>query len=106
MAFEELCQRCGRCCSAKVIIDGQVHYTPFFCRYLDTKTRLCAIYDRRHETNPDCLSLEEGILMGVFPADCPYVRNLPQYRPPVEQHTDVTSLFELLKLAAEGRESD
>jgi len=105
MAFENVCRRCGRCCRAKVIIGDEVHYTPFFCRYLDVKTRLCTIYDRRHEINADCLSLEEGILLGVFPRDCPYVRGLPRYQPPHEEHTNVDSLFELLKMAEEGRGS-
>ncbi len=32
--------------------------------------------------NPECISVEEGIRLGVFPADCPYVRDLPDYVPP------------------------
>ena len=97
MAFEEVCRRCGRCCASKVLIGEEVHYTPFSCRYLDMKTHLCTVYDRRHEINPECLSLEEGILLGVFPADCPYVQDRPHYRPPREEHTSVRSLFALLK---------
>ena len=77
-----LCERCGRCCYAKVIIDGEVVYTPFPCPYLDEDTRLCAIYERRHELNPHCLTVEMGIRLGVFPADCPYVRDIPDYTPP------------------------
>jgi len=103
MAFEERCRRCGRCCVAKVIIGGEVHFTPFFCRHLDLKTQLCAIYDRRHELNPDCLSVEEGLLLGVFPADCPYVAGYPHYRPPHEEYTEVSSLFDLLREVDEDR---
>lgn len=86
-----------------MIIGDEVHYTPFSCRHLDLKTRLCTIYDRRHQVNPECLSLEEGILLGVFPADCPYVEGYPGYRPPHEEHTEVRALFDLLRQAQEGR---
>ena len=103
MAFEERCRRCGRCCVSKVIIGGEVHFTPFFCRHLDMKTQLCTIYDHRHELNPDCLSVEEGILLGVFPADCPYVARYPHYRPPHEEYTEVRSLFDLLREVDEDR---
>jgi len=99
MAFEEVCERCGRCCAAKVIIHGEVHYTPFSCRHQDSRTRACTVYDRRHEVNSDCLSLEEGILLGVFPADCPYVRDIPDYEAPRVEHTSMDSFFDLLKLA-------
>jgi uncharacterized cysteine cluster protein YcgN (CxxCxxCC family) len=81
-AKPDLCLRCGRCCYAKLIIDGEVVYTPFPCPHLDAATRLCAVYERRREANPDCISLEEGIRLGVFPGDCPYVRDLPDYVPP------------------------
>jgi len=85
---EDLCRKCGRCCYAKVIIEGdspsdtEVVYLPFPCRYLDETTRLCTVYENRHEANPNCLSVEEGIRLGVFPADCPYVAHFPGYKPP------------------------
>ena len=82
MADPRLCERCGRCCYSKLTIDGEVVYTPFPCPHLDEESRLCAIYERRHELNPQCLTVEMGIRLGVFPADCPYVRGLPDYVPP------------------------
>ncbi len=82
---EEFCRRCGRCCYAKVIAEGEVYYTDLPCPYLDAVTRLCTVYENRHQVNSDCLTVEEGIAMGVFPADCPYVKDLTGYRPP---HTD------------------
>ena len=82
MADPSLCEKCGRCCYSKLIIDGEVVYTPFPCPYLDEKTRLCTVYERRHELNPQCLTVEVGIRLGVFPPDCPYVRDLPDYVPP------------------------
>jgi len=82
MADPALCMKCGRCCYAKLILGGEVVYTPFPCPYLDEETRLCTIYERRRELNPHCLPVEMGIRLGVFPPDCPYVRDLPDYVPP------------------------
>ena len=82
MADPNLCEKCGRCCYSKLIIDGEVVYTPFPCPHLDEDSRLCTIYQRRHELNPQCLSVEVGIRLGVLPADCPYVRDLPDYVAP------------------------
>jgi len=83
----DLCRRCGRCCYAKIVVDSEIVYTPYPCRYLDRQTRLCTVYDRRFEVNPDCLSVEQGIRLRVFPADCPYVQGLKNYRPPREHWT-------------------
>ena len=71
-----------------MIVDDEVGYLPIFCRYFDQAKRLCTIYDRRHELNPRCLTVEEGIEIGVFPADCPYVRDRKGYRPPRETPTE------------------
>ena len=85
---EDTCERCGRCCYQKLWIEDRIYYTPFPCEYLDIETRLCAVYRKRHQVNPQCLDIEEGIRLGVFPADCPYVRDLPDYVPPVEDVID------------------
>jgi uncharacterized cysteine cluster protein YcgN (CxxCxxCC family) len=84
MADDSLCRRCGRCCYKKLDIGGVVYMTPFPCDFLDEKTRLCTVYERRHEVNPACLGVEEGIRRHAFPADCPYVKGLKGYVPPVE----------------------
>ncbi|MHC5057383.1 MAG: CxxCxxCC domain-containing protein [Planctomycetota bacterium] len=83
-AHEAVCRRCGRCCYAKLLVGDQVIYTDTPCAHLDLETRLCRVYGRRHEANPDCLSVDEGVRRGVFPADCPYVAGTPGYRAPVE----------------------
>ena len=82
MADPSLCEKCGRCCYAKLILDGEVVYTPFPCPHFDEDTRLCTVYGRRREANPHCLTVEMGIRLGVFPPDCPYVRDIPDYKPP------------------------
>jgi uncharacterized protein len=88
VADPNLCERCGRCCCQKMIIDDEIVYLPIFCRYFDKETRLCTIYDQRYEANPRCLTVEEGIEIGVFPAGCPYVRDRKGYRPPREVSTE------------------
>jgi len=76
------CKKCGRCCYYKIIVDGVVVYTPYPCEYLDVETRLCTIYDRRHEIHPLCATAEDGIKREIFPGDCPLVADIPGYRPP------------------------
>lgn len=83
MADPARCRRCGRCCFAKLIIRDRIVYTPYPCRHLDIDTRLCTVYEKRHEVNPECLTVERGIQLGVFPPDCPYVSDLPGYIPPI-----------------------
>ncbi|MFW6107769.1 MAG: YcgN family cysteine cluster protein [bacterium] len=82
MADPNLCERCGRCCHLKMILDAEVVYLPFYCEYYDPETKECTVYERRFEVNPHCLTVAEGIELGVFPADCPYVRDHPGYTPP------------------------
>lgn len=95
---ESVCRKCGRCCYAKLIVDGEVVYTPFPCKYLDLETNLCKVYERRHEVNPECLTVEQGIEMGIFPADCPYVKDIPGYKPPRMKLTEA----ELRELGIDG----
>ncbi|MFH0911949.1 MAG: hypothetical protein V1918_10655 [Planctomycetota bacterium] len=64
-------------------IGDEVIQTRIPCVYLDTRTKLCTIYGERRVKNPRCLTVEGGILARAFPADCPYVRGLAGYRPPL-----------------------
>ena len=77
-----LCKKCGRCCWAKAILGDKIYYTDIPCPHLDLETNLCSVYKERFKVNPDCLSIEDGIRLGVFPADCPYVADISDYRPP------------------------
>jgi len=85
---EALCRRCGRCCYEKIVVGGHVFTTRTPCPYLDTASNLCRVYARRHEVNPRCLTVEQGIAWGVFPADCPYVKDLEDYLPAEEGWLD------------------
>ncbi len=87
-AHEALCRRCGRCCYEKYVVEERVFTTRTPCPHLDTRTRRCTVYDRRTEVNPRCVTVEEGIRLGVFPADCPYVQGVAGYVPSEEGWLD------------------
>lgn len=73
-AWEDICQRCGRCCYEKLEYQGKVVYTATPCPHLDIETRLCRIYSERLSLYPDCTQLTpELVRAGILPADCPYV---------------------------------
>jgi len=81
--WEQRCERCGRCCYEKDFYRGEVYYTTEPCEYLDLATRQCKVYARRHERRPGCAPLSpEVLVMGVLPHDCPYVRELKDYKAP------------------------
>ena len=74
-AWENICDRCGRCCFEKYEYRGKIFYTDTPCQYLDTKTNLCRIYSQRAEIYPDCAQLTpELVRAGILPDDCPYVK--------------------------------
>ena len=83
---EKLCNNCGKCCYKKIRVGRIVYITPFPCEFLDTGANLCTIYDRRHELNPLCLDVYDGMTVNAFPSDCPYVpEHAPKnYKPAVE----------------------
>jgi len=96
---EALCRRCGRCCYEKLIVDGHVFTTRTPCLYLDVATNFCNVYERRLAINPRCLSVEQGTEFGVFPADCPYVRDLQGYHPAEEGWLD----DEIIRMIERGK---
>ncbi len=74
--WEAICNKCGKCCYEKVDLGaGVIHYTDEPCVYLDTETNLCKVYDRRHEVEPDCISLTEHLVRNIhwLPEGCAYV---------------------------------
>src|SRR5207249_782624 len=86
--LESLCSHCGKCCYKKIIVGRTVYISPFPCEFLDTQTNMCTVYDRRHEMNPDCLSMETGFKHSAFPTDCTYVPEMApkNYKPAREDY--------------------
>lgn len=75
--WEAICNRCGKCCYEKIDLGaGVVKYLDEPCRHLDTETKLCKVYDRRHDVEPDCMRLTENLVRNLhwLPEDCAYVR--------------------------------
>ena len=56
--WEQLCDRCGRCCLHKLRDDDDaIHFTNVACRLLDPDTGCCGDYARRARRVPDCVRL-------------------------------------------------
>jgi hypothetical protein len=71
---EDLCKKCGNCCYHKIKFFGKVYIdTTAPCQYLDTQTRLCKVYEKRHEVEPLCLKITDALQRGVMPKECGYV---------------------------------
>ncbi|MCL5124438.1 MAG: hypothetical protein M1511_08080 [Deltaproteobacteria bacterium] len=79
--WENICRKCGKCCYEKIDLGGgQIVYTEEPCVYLDTITRMCKIYDKRHEIEPDCIKLTEDFIRRInwMPPGCAYIEYLNQ----------------------------
>lgn len=81
---EKICRKCAKCCYEKVYIHDEVYFTNVPCKFLDTETNLCKVYDNRHNAHIRCMTIEEGIKVRAFPADCPYVQDVKEYQGPVD----------------------
>lgn len=82
----DFCLKCGKCCYCKFILyidDKAISiFSHTHCKYLDEKTKLCKIFENRHEINPNCLSIIDAIKIKALPNDCPYVKDLSFYEGP------------------------
>ncbi len=77
--WEQLCDRCGRCCLHKLEDEdsGRVFYTGVACRYLDPATARCSNYGERKHLVPDCLSVSRDLADDCYtwlPKTCAYRR--------------------------------
>jgi uncharacterized protein len=78
-AWEAICERCGVCCFEKIEDEnGNIFFTSTPCRYLDIVTRLCKIYDRRFDINPECVKLEPELIgkLNWLHDECGYMKAL------------------------------
>lgn len=69
-------------------IEGVVFYTDRVCKFWDARTKLCTVYERRKVACRDCGNLEAAIRGGELPGDCPFVRGVKGYVPPLESWED------------------
>lgn len=87
--WELLCDGCGKCCLNKLEIKGKVCFTNAYCRFLDTKSCLCKIYDHRFQKVNDCRDIDISAIREKprwLPKTCAYVlldegKPLPDWHP-------------------------
>lgn len=85
MHDDNACLKCGRCCRVRKNIRGEMFAFPWYrCQHLNLDTKLCDVYAERFAKYKNCLTVEQGIQDRAYPRDCPYVKGLTGYRPPVE----------------------
>ena len=76
--WESLCTQCGLCCYRRKRINGGGVFIDSSrpCRYLDTRTGHCTVYDRRFEVNPECrkVTIFHAKFDRLMPPTCGYVR--------------------------------
>jgi uncharacterized cysteine cluster protein YcgN (CxxCxxCC family) len=76
--WELLCDGCGRCCLEKLQDrdSGRVFYTSVACRYLDTNTCRCGLYQQREIFVPECLVIKPETIHTIdwLPLTCAYRR--------------------------------
>lgn len=74
--WESLCDGCGLCCLEKFRdeITGEIRELAVACRYLDTNTCRCEVYDVRTTVNPGCVKLTPQNVGKIpwLPATCAY----------------------------------
>ena len=74
--WESLCDGCARCCLYKLEDEdtGEFFYTNVVCRYLETGSCRCQVYERRTELMPTCLALNVRLAAELkwMPASCAY----------------------------------
>lgn len=87
--WESLCDGCARCCLHKLEDDdtGEVYYTDIHCRYMETDSCRCAVYQHRQEKVPTCVWLTPKQAEQFFwlPETCAY-RLIAEGKPLFDWH--------------------
>lgn len=87
--WELLCDGCGKCCLNKLEIKGKICFTSAYCRFLDTESCLCKIYEHRFRKVNDCRDIDIAAVREKprwLPKTCAYVlldagEDLPSWHP-------------------------
>lgn len=82
-SWEDTCSRCGICCYEKGYVGGRIYINMRApCRYLDTETRLCTVYEKRFKVCKDCIKVNifHALFSGQMPENCGYVLRYRKWR--------------------------
>lgn len=87
--WELLCDGCGKCCLNKIGIRNKVYFTNVRCRFLDSNTCLCQIYEHRFKKVSDCRDINLATVLTepeILPKTCAYRllsqgKDLPSWHP-------------------------
>ncbi len=76
--WESLCDGCGICCQIKFEQpDGQILFAGVACRYLDTESCRCRVYQKRAQVMEKCMLLSPANIndyLNWLPETCAYRR--------------------------------
>lgn len=95
------CKQLGVCCAFSVKEGNTLWILPSYrCRFLDKKTNLCTIYEKRHIINPECASMSLLRTHGAVPPKCNYLATMSfRYKGRVASVKNEKRLFKkLLKM--------
>ncbi len=99
---ESVCRRCGLCCHSGVTLKGRlILLKDLPCKYLFYETQSfasCRVYSRREELGWCNKMNAWNVAKGLFPDDCPYVRDIKGY-----SGKKIVSEEELVKLLPDLR---
>ena len=79
--WENVCKRCGTCCYERDYVNGRLVVRAVPCKFLDTQTKSCTVYEHRFRICPDCrkMTIFHALFSKYLPASCGYVE---EYRLP------------------------
>ncbi len=74
--WESLCDGCAKCCLHKIEDEDtqDIFYTKIHCRYMNTDSCRCTVYQVRHHRVPNCVWLrpEDVAVFHWLPSTCAY----------------------------------
>lgn len=86
--WENLCNKCGKCCFDKVLKENGVLVIDYNkpCPHLTYVGRKasCSVYEKRFDKCNQCNTIPEAIQKRYLPADCPYVKTVVKYKAPID----------------------
>ena len=81
--WDDICTRCGACCYRRDRVAGElVVRKDQPCRFLDTGSNLCTVYDKRFEECAECrqVTILHALFSRYLPDDCGYVEKFRFWR--------------------------